>query len=448
MFSGKGKAMKTREVQIRSALENLHMPENLAIGLQVAKQHEKCRNIGCDFDYFGFAFGQSPFQVLPSLRKALEVHAGSGGYVSAAGIEELREEVAGFYRRQFGLDVRADRVVVGPGTKTLIYMMMQILEGDVIIPSPAWIGYAPQASLQNKSWHVLNLRRENGYRLDAGELEDFLGTLPGCQHLLIMNNPNNPTGNVYTREELEAVAEVCRRTHTLVLSDEIYALTAYDREAFVSMGTVYPEGTIVSGGLSKDRSAGGYRLGVCILPTEGTSELSDAFEKLAATLYTSVTTPVQLAAVLAYQDHAENDLYFDTTRAIHRIMGTTLSRMCNDIEGLSATTPQGGFYFFLDFQELGQSLAQHDVRTSNALGAALLDHPYHIATVTGDAVMLPPKTFGARIAFVDYDGEAAYRRYLDSPPRSDEEQLQFVRDAAPRMIQGVDALRTFVEKCR
>ncbi len=440
--------MQNGSIKIQPALEALHMPENLAIGMMVAEQHEQCRQFACDFDYYGFAFGQSPFCVPPLLQKKLQENAEYGGYVPAKGIPELRAAAAGFYERHFQLEASPERVIIGPGTKTLIYMIFNIIEGDVIIPSPAWIGYAPQAALLGKPWHVLPLNPGNDYRLQPEELDAFLSSLPRKQHLLILNNPHNPTGVLYSSEELEALARVCRKHRTLVLADEIYALTTYRVDAFTSMGTLYPEGTFVTGGLSKDRSAGGYRLGICVLPTAGGAALAQAFEKMAATLYTSIPTPIQRAAVSAYLESREIDEYFAITREIHSIMGGVLQGLCHNIPGLQATLPQGGFYFFLDFQELAEAFREKGLQNANQLGAALLSHPHHIATVTGDAVMLPPHRFGARIAFVDYEGKKAYERYQENPPVTVEEKLNFVRETAPRMLEGVKAIENFVRQYR
>ena len=440
--------MQKSSIMLRSSIEKLHMPENLAIGMMVAEQHEKCRKINCDFDYYGFAFGQSPFPVPPLLRRMLQENVDYGGYVHPGGIPELRQAVAGFYQRHFRLDAPAERVIIGPGTKTLIYMIFNILEGDVIIPSPAWTSYAPQASLLGQSWHILPLSPENDYRLQPEELDTFLRSLPRQQHLLILNNPNNPTGKLYTLQELDALVQVCRRHDTLILADEIYALTTYSINQFTSIGSLYPEGTFVTGGLSKDRSAGGYRLGVCILPSSGGTALTQTFEKMAATLFTSIPTPIQRAAVSVYSANEEIETYFRITREIHRIMGRIISTSCNEISGLKATMPQGGFYFYLDFQELEDYFRKKGLKTSNQLGINLLDHPHHIATVTGDAIMLPPDTFGARIAFVDYDGEAAYKYYRKNPPKTEEDEMNFVRETAPRMLKGVQAIENFVWQYR
>ncbi len=436
--------MLKKPIDIQSTLNNLHMPENLAIGLMVAEQKIKCQQIGCDFEYFGFAFGESPFPVMTRLEQELRKHTLDSNYASALGIEPLRSAVASFYNRVFQVKRRPEQIVVGLGTKMLVYMLLQILEGDVVIPTPAWIGYAPQAGMLGRAWHPLPLRKEDGYMIDPKALEHYLVSLPPCQHLLIINNPNNPTGVLYTKSELEEIVSVCRRNNTLILADEIYALTSYQYPDFVSLGQIYPEGTFVTGGLSKDRSAGGYRLGVLLMPEDSDVALVDAFEKLAATIYSSIPTPIQWAAIAAYEDHPSDYFYYDRVRNIHRIMGTTLSGMCNRINGLNATIPQGGFYYYLDFQELQAKLSSKGIETSNQLGKALLAHPYHIATVTGDAIMLPPGSFGARIAFVDYDGKAAYEHYERHTPKNEQEDIQFVRDMAPNMIEGVEAIKQFV----
>ncbi len=438
--------MQNDSILIQSAVKKMHMPENLSIGMRVAEQREKCKKVKCDCDYYGFAFGQSPFPVPSLLKRKLQENAHFGGYVHPGGIPELREAVAGFYQRHFRIKTSADRVIIGPGTKTLIYMILNILKGNVIIPSPSWIGYAPQAALLGKSWHVLPLHPEDDYRMKPEKLEAFLTSIPKQQHLLVLNNPNNPTGVLYSAEELEALAQVCRKHGVLVLADEIYAMTSYRIKDFTSMGSLYPEGTFITGGLSKDRSAGGYRLGVCLLPSKGGSSIVHSFENMAAALYTSIPTPIQRAAVSVYQESSEIETYFQITREIHRIMGRVISTSCSQIPGLKATMPQGGFYFLLDLQELKEAFQKNGLKTSNQLGAALLDHPHHIAVVAGDAIMLPPDRFGVRIAFVDYDGEAAYHHYQKKPPVTEKEELAFVRETAPRMLEGVEAIEKFVRQ--
>ena len=277
------------------------MPDNLKVGLMVAEQRKKCASGGCHEEFYGLGFGQSPFHVPPSLSKALADSANMGHYSAAEGISELREAIAGFNQRQFGLDVTSDRIVIGPGTKDIINTLFGIIKGDVILPSPSWIGYRPQIHLLNKHFHAFHLKPESDFKILPDVLDEFLSSLHEEQHTLVLNNPHNPTGNVYTKEELEKIADVCRNNNTLVLADEIYALDTYDLNDFTSMGNIYPEGTFVTNGLSKDRSAGGYRLGSCILPTTNSEKLFNDYKKVAATVYTNVSTPTQYAAIKAYE---------------------------------------------------------------------------------------------------------------------------------------------------
>ncbi|MDW7727078.1 MAG: aminotransferase class I/II-fold pyridoxal phosphate-dependent enzyme [Candidatus Methanoperedens sp.] len=433
------------KILVEPHVDTIKMPDNLRIGLMVSEHRKKCRNLACNFDYFGFAFGQSPFHVPPPIAQALCENAKKGHYSDAEGIPELREAIAGFNKRHFGLDPDPGRIIVGPGTKDLIHIIFDIVQGGVIIPSPSWIGYSPQVKLLDKHFHTFHLKPEFDYRIQPADLDMFLSGLPGGQHILVLNNPHNPTGIVYTRQELEQIADVCREHDTLVLADEIYALTTYASGNFTSMGLVYPEGTFVTNGLSKDRSSGGYRLGSCILPDNDPGNLRDDFTKVAATVYTNVSTPTQFAAVTAYEPNEEIEEYFMITREIHRIMGEFMSTEFNRINGIKATTPEGGFYFFADFNQLSGDLRRSVVMTSNELMDSLISHPHHIATVTGDACLLEPGDYGARIAFVDYDGKEVFEKFRLNPPKTKDDELEFVKRNAPKMVNGARALREYVD---
>ncbi len=281
------------EIQVEPHIDKIVMPENLKVGLMIAEQRKKCASVGCHEEYYGLGFGQSPFHIPPPLANGLAQSVTQGHYSAAEGILELREAIAGFNKRHFGLDVDPFRIVIGPGTKDLLNMLVNIIKGGVIIPSPSWIGYKPQSILSEKHFHTFHLKPEHNYRIQPEDLDEFVSKMDGEQHMLILNNPHNPTGIVYSKKELENIAEVCRKHNILVLADEIYALDTYDMNNFTSMGLIYPEGSFITNGLSKDRSAGGYRLGSCILPTKSTEKLQNDFKKVAATVYTNVSTVLE-----------------------------------------------------------------------------------------------------------------------------------------------------------
>ncbi|MCK4605068.1 MAG: pyridoxal phosphate-dependent aminotransferase [Deltaproteobacteria bacterium] len=436
----------TVDIKIDPRIDTISMPENLKVGLMIANARKAC-NGKCDDDFAGFAFGQSPFHVPESLANALARNANKGHYSEAEGILELREAVADFNKRHFRLNVDSSRIIIGPGTKDLIFTVFSMISGSVIIPAPSWIGYYPQLKLLGKQYHPYKLRLKYDFKIQPDELDDYLAKLAHekTQHLLVINNPHNPTGQVYSKEELSEIVKVCRRHDTLILADEIYALSTYNVENFTSLGLLYPEGAFITNGLSKDRSAGGYRLGSCILPSCDSEKLFNDFSKIAATVYTNVSTPTQYAAVEVYRTNEEIDEYLKITREIHRMMGWYFSKEFNKSEGVVATKPKGGFYFYADFNQLREKLNKKGIMNSNELGQFLLSHPYHVAMVTGDTLMLSPDDYGARIAFVDYNGKEAFERYKANPPKSEYEEIEFVKNNAPLMINGIDSLKTFIE---
>ncbi len=433
-----------KSLELENHVQDIALPENLRLAFMIREQRKKCKEKGCPMDYFNFAFGESPFPVPKPIIEALQENAHRGNYSESQGIPDLRKEVCRFYLEKFNLSIDPDRVFIGPGSKTLIHMILNSVEGDIIIPSPAWIGYFPQTKLLHKRFLHYRLKKEQDYKIQPSDLEELLKTLPANQHLLLLNNPHNPTGTVYTKEELLTIKNVCEKYNVFVIADEIYGLTTYQPDTFISMGEVYPEGTFVTGGLSKDRSSGGYRLGVCVLPENCSDESQKSFKKIASTVYTNVTTPIQHAAITAYEKNGEIDSYIDCVRQIHRIIGEYFSKEINRIPNLSASTPKGAFYTFVDFNGVKEKMKKKGYTTSNDVSKALIDHPYHIAVISGDACMLAEDDFGARFSFVDYDGEKALNAYQKQPPAKDEEET-FIETYAPRIIDGLKTLKMFVE---
>ena len=181
-----------------------------------------------------------------------------------------------------------------------------------------------------------------------------------------------------------------------------------------------------------------------ILPNNSTEELIADFRKVAATVYTNVTTPTQYAGIAAYEENKEIDEYMVTIREIHRIMGRCISRRFNEIEGITATRPDGSFYFLADFNKLKPRLKDVGICNSNDLSRVLLEHPYRVALVTGDSIRVRADDFAARIAFVDYDGKAVFDAYRKKPPVTQEDEEAFVKKNAPRMLTGIESLKQFV----
>jgi len=426
-------------------VEDIEMPENLRLNTFLKEFHSDCPHPECSFGLYGFAFGQSPFPVPKLIQEALIKNADKGKYAAVPGITELRDAISRYNKHYFGMDIAPERIYVGPGTKELIYNLLEVLHGTVILPTPAWLGYLPQIRLLKKNYHMLPTRANK--KFSPTDLKKLSLRLHDRQKILILNNPHNPTGLLYDRLELEEIADVCRDQNITVISDEIYAQTTYNFSKFVSMGKIYPEGTFVTNGLSKSHAAGGYRLGYVIFPQHA-ADLKRQFKKILATEYTAVSTPIQHAAIAGFEISKEIDEYFDVTRSIHQIMGEYTYHALSAIAGIKTTKPDATFYLLADFNSFATELQKAKINTSQKLSEALIVHPYHTAIVGGDSLVLERTDFSARIAYVDYDGAKVYQNYLDNKPKSISEKLDFVKNNAPKVVAGIEMICRFFENLK
>jgi aspartate aminotransferase len=425
---------------IDQQVEDIEMPENLKLNTFLKEFHSDCSHPECSFGYYGFAFGQSPFPVPRVVQEALIKNADKGQYVGSSGIPELKKAISDYNKRYFKIDIDPKDVCVGPGTKELIYNLLELFHGTVILPTPAWLGYLPQIRFLRKNFHMLPTSTNR--KINPKELEHLILRLHDRQKILILNNPNNPSGLVYTRLELEEIADVCRTYDVVVISDEIYAMTTYDMSQFTSMAEIYPEGTFVTNGISKSHAAGGYRLGYVLFPQK-TSEIMQNFKKILATEYTSTSTPIQYAAIAAFEEHKEIDEYFEITRSIHKIMGEYTYNALSEMEGIKATKPDSTFYLLANFNHFTPDFNAKKIHTSQQFSESLIVHPYHTAIVGGDSLVLERNDFSARLAFVDYDGAKAMESYVASKPNSQSEKIDFVRQNAPRLVAGIEMLKKY-----
>jgi len=426
-------------------LDELEVPANLRINDQIKKYREECRRMGCERPYHHFAFGQSPFAPPPLVVEALRAHAGEHDYLPAAGLRELREAVARYYGHHFGVDAAPDRIVVSPGSKEMISILLAALEGPVLVPVPSWVSYMPQARILRKEVVPLRLCSDEGFKVTPELVKRGVGQASGEQSILILNHPHNPTGAMYESAELEELARTCREHGVVVIADEIYALTAFDSEAFVSMGAVYPEGTIVTGGLSKDRSAGGYRLGVGVFPRDA-DRLTQNVLKIAGSTYSCVAAPIQHAAIHAYSLSDDVESHVRDCAAINALVGEAAAADFRRI-GAEVGAPRGAFYLFVDFNQERGALHKFDLKTSTELAEDVLVIE-HVAMLPGNALLLADQEISFRCSYVDYDGVAALADWRRRPPSTPEEKQAFLKRNAPLVLDGIAHLGRYFEQVR
>ncbi|EPA04254.1 pyridoxal phosphate-dependent aminotransferase [Candidatus Nitrosarchaeum limnium] len=430
------------EFIVDQQVQDIELPENLKLNTFLQEFHSECHHPECSFGFYGFAFGQSPFPVPKLIQNELVKNASKGAYAAVPGIPELRSAISKYNKYYFDIDVDPQRIYVGPGTKELIFNLLEILHGTVILPTPAWLGYLPQIRLLKKNYHMLPTGANR--KISPNSLRKLGLRLQDRQKILILNNPHNPTGLLYDRLELEEIADVCKEQNILIISDEIYAQTTYDFSKFVSMGKIYPEGTFVTNGLSKSHAAGGYRLGYVIFP-QNASDLQLQFKKILATEYTAVSTPIQHAAVAGFEISDEMNEYFTITRSIHEIMGEYTYNKLAEIEGVKITKPEATFYLLVNFNHYSLELQTAKITTSQKLSEALIVHPYHTAIVGGDSLVLERTDYSARIAYVDYDGGKVYENYKNHKPKTASEREEFAATNAPKIVAGIKMIKRFFE---
>lgn len=433
-------------IAIETHLRELSEPANLRINDQIRKYRAACCSCGCTEPYHHFAFGQSPFPPPPTVAEALRRHAGEHSYLPTAGLPELREAIAAYQANCFDVPCGPSQVLVTPGSKDLISLVLAALQGTVLIPTPAWVSYMPQARMLRKRVVSMRLRREDGFKLTPDTLQQGLAQASHPQRILIFNHPNNPTGAVYDRTELEALAEVCRQNGVVVLSDEIYALTAFDEKKFTSFAAVYPEGTVVSTGLSKDRSCGGYRLGAGIFPARA-HELFRSAVAVAGSTFSCVAAPIQHAAVEAYSGSTAVEDYIRSCRSVHAVVGGVAATMFNALPGVRSTTPRGAFYLYVDFNDHRPELQSLGFGACAQFAEDLLAVE-HTAILPGEALLLPQDDFSSRCSFVDYDGAAVLDAWRRAPPEDDLQREQFVRQHCPLVAGGIRRIARYFEQVR
>lgn len=406
--------------------------------LAVNERSNRLREEGRTIHKLGL--GQSPFPVPDPVVEALRNNAFQKDYLPVKGLRELRDTVAAYRRRRHGTDCGGDDVLIGPGSKELMFLLQLVYYGDLVVPTPSWVSYAPQAHIIGRHVRRLETKESNGWRLTPDELERLCSQDSGRPRIVVLNYPSNPTGGTYERGELEELAAVARRHRCVLLSDEIYGELHHEGR-HVSIARFYPEGTIISSGLSKWCGAGGWRLGTFIFPA-GLRWLLDAMSIVASETYTSTCAPIQYAAVRAFQGGMEIENYLTHSRRVLRALGMRLAGRLREA-GINADSPQGGFYLFPCFKVHRETLERRGITSSAALCEKLLEDT-GVAILPGSHFGRPAEELTARLAYVDFDGAQVLAASRQSPL---DQQLDdsFVEVYCGSVLQAIDKICNWIQ---
>jgi aspartate aminotransferase len=381
---------------INPVISDLEISETLAINEKSKLLIEQGKSI------FRFGLGQSPFPVPEIVVNALKLYAPQKDYLNVKGLLQLREAVAEFYLKKGLSQFLPDNIMIGPGSKELLFLAQLSFNGEILITSPSWVSYLPQAKILGKYIRVIHADYEHNWCIQPKDLDE--ACLENNQHkLLILNYPGNPDGMTYSESQLKELAEVARKHKLIILSDEIYGQIHHTGN-HISIARFYPEGTIISSGLSKWCGAGGWRLGTFSFPKQ-LSWLMNAMTIVASETYTSVSAPIQYAAITAFNGGEVIDNYLCHVRRILAQLGMQCAQILIDA-GINVHYPLGGFYLFPDFISVQHQLKRKKIDTPLQLCQRLLDEK-GVAVLPGYAFNRPKNEMTVRMAYVDFDGARA-----------------------------------------
>lgn len=391
---------------------------------------------------FKLGLGQSPFPVPSVVVEELKLNAHQKDYLPVRGLWDLRRAVAEYHRQANSLPGAADDVLIGPGSKELMFILQLVYYGDLVIPTPSWVSYAPQANIIGRKVRWIPTDRSDSWMLRPDTLERLCAEDPGRPRLVVLNYPSNPTGGSYETADLEAMAKVARANKVVLLSDEIYGELHY-QDQHVSIARFYPEGTIVSSGLSKWCGAGGWRLGTFVFPRQ-LRWLLDAMATVASETFTSTTAPIQYAAVRAFKGGFEIERYLhDSRRVLRALVHETCERL--RAVGIDVELPKGAFYLFPDFTPVADKIrARLDGATPTSLDMCerLLDD-VGVAILPGTCFGRPSEELTARMALVDFDGARALTAAAGLA-HGERMSVDFVERQCGNVLRAIDRLCDWV----
>ncbi|MBF0699698.1 pyridoxal phosphate-dependent aminotransferase [Streptococcus danieliae] len=301
-------------------------------------------------DILSLTLGEPDFTTPAVISQAAKAAIESGQasfYTASSGLPALKEAVQDYMVDYYGYEVQASQILVTTGAKLALaaFFLAVLNPGDqVLIPTPYWVSYVEQVKLAQGEPVFVEGAEAKNFKINADQLEELWN--PRVK-VLLLNNPSNPTGNLYTREELEALAAWAIDRNVLVLADDIYGRLVYNKAEFVpisSLSSQIRNQTVVITGVSKTYAMTGWRIGFAV----GPQEIIQAMGQLTSQLTSNPTTVAQYAAIAALKNsHKEAE----EMRLAFEERLNTIYPLLNQVPGFRTVKPQGAFYLFPNVEE-------------------------------------------------------------------------------------------------
>ncbi len=302
-------------------------------------------------DVVNFAAGEPDFDTPDHIKKAAieAINSGFTKYTPSSGAEDLRVAICAKFKRDNQLDYKPGQVVVGCGAKHSIFNAVMVLcdiGQEVIIPAPYWVSYPEMVKVAGATPVIVPATKANGFKITPQQLS---AAITPRTRIFILNSPSNPTGMVYSRQELEAIAAICVKNDIIVISDEIYEKLLYNNEPFVSIASLGKDifdRTITINGVSKAYSMTGWRIGYAAGPADIMGHMKNLQDHS-----TSNAASISQKAALAALNSPE-----DSVTAMRQEFKQRRDLMMSLVDGIpeiSYIKPDGAFYLFCDFTKFG-----------------------------------------------------------------------------------------------
>ncbi len=332
---------------------------------------------GCDVVNFGA--GEPDFDTPDSIKAAAikAIQEGQTKYTPTLGTPSLKTAIAAKFKKDNQLNYQPSQIAVSCGAKHSIFNIIQVLadEGEeVLIPAPYWVSYPEMVKIAGAVPKLIPTTAAENFKMTAQKLS---GGITPRTKLLILNSPSNPTGMVYSREELESIAEICVRHNIFVISDEIYERLIYDTDgcsSIASLGKEIYDLTLTVNGVSKTYAMTGWRIGYAA----GRREIIDYINKFQDHSTSNPSSISQAAALQALQEPEES---IQAMREEFKKRRDIMTAAFGEIPPIRFLKPQGAFYLFCDFSalKLGSSLE---------MAQRMLDE-VHVAVIPGEGFGAP-----------------------------------------------------------
>lgn len=325
-------------MNVAKRVKTITPSSTLAISAKAKELKEK------GHDVIGLGVGEPDFNtpqyIIEAAKRAMD--EGMTKYTPSGGIVELKEIIRKKFKNDNNLTYTNDEIIVTTGAKHALFTLFQTIldEGDeVIVPTPYWVSYPEQIKLASGKPIFVEAKEENNFKLTPNELTQ---AITNKTKAVIINSPSNPTGMMYTKEELEKIGEVCLEKNVFIVSDEIYEKLIYTDDKHISIAQLsnqLKEQTVIINGVSKSHAMTGWRIGYAA----GPEHIIQAMTNHASHATSNPTSIAQYAALAAYD--TQSDPTIEMRKTFSKRLDTFYD-LITDIPGISCKKPNGAFYLF------------------------------------------------------------------------------------------------------